>query len=80
MVQEFDIDSALHLQCYLLHNASYYLDMYLDQQGLHKEASWLFKVWSNLLLDERGKLNRPSHVSNLWDHFLISCQIKNTSC
>jgi len=69
MVQEFDIDSALHLQCYLLHNASYYLDMYLDQQGLHKEASWLFKVWSNLLLDERGKLNRPSHRKQFMGSF-----------
>jgi len=69
IVREFSIDPALHLQCYLLHNASYYLDMYLDQQGLHKEASWLFKVWSNLLLNENGKLSQPSYRKQFMESF-----------
>jgi thymidylate kinase len=49
MVAYFGIDSSLNLQLYLLQNATYYLDMYLNQQSLHKEALWLFKTWGNLL-------------------------------
>ena len=49
MISYFGIDTPLHLQLYLLQNAAYYLDMYLNQQSLHKEAIWLFKTWGSLL-------------------------------
>jgi thymidylate kinase len=69
IVREFGIDAALHLQLYLLHNASYYLHMYLDQQTLHKEAFWLFKIWSSLLPDENPKIKRPSHRKQFMESF-----------
>ncbi len=69
LIQEFSIDISLHLQLYLLYNASYYLDMYLDQQNLHKEVPLLFKTWSSLLLDEVHASSRKSDREQFMESF-----------
>jgi thymidylate kinase len=43
------LDPILCLQLYLLYNAAYYLEVYLMQDKLHREAYRLFAVWSELI-------------------------------
>lgn len=50
-------DSKLYYQLYLLLNVSYYLNIYLRQATLHKEAYWLFSTWQALIQDT---MNSPS--------------------
>lgn len=60
LTHKYAIDSKLYFQLYLLINCSYYLEVYLEQQVLHREAGWLFKAWHELLLEETavaGKLS-----------------------
>lgn len=44
-------DPKIYYQLYLLVNASYYLNVYLKQEVLHKEAYWLFDTWQALIQD-----------------------------
>ena len=48
-LRERGLDPALYLRLYLLHNSSYYLEIYLSQEVLHENGYRLFSVWTELL-------------------------------
>jgi thymidylate kinase len=48
-LRERGLDPALYLRLYLLHNAAYYLEIYLSQEVLHENGYRLFSAWSDLL-------------------------------
>jgi hypothetical protein len=48
-LRERELDPALYLRLYLLHNATYYLEIYLSQEVLQETGYRLFSVWSELL-------------------------------
>lgn len=49
LVKKHQIDSALHLDLYLLQNISYYLDVYSKQPEWHMQVQWLLRTWNELL-------------------------------
>ena len=53
-------DTALQFQLYLLCNCSYYLEVYLQQKNLHKEAYWLFGAWHEMLQNETASTSAVS--------------------
>jgi thymidylate kinase len=48
-LREQGLDADFYLQLYLLFNAAYYLEVYLEQEVLHKEGYRLLSIWSELL-------------------------------
>jgi thymidylate kinase len=48
-LREQGLDADFYQQLYLLFNGAYYLQIYLDQEVLHKEGYRLFSMWSELL-------------------------------
>jgi thymidylate kinase len=46
---EQGLDAGFYLQLYLLFNGAYYLEVYLEQELLHKEGYRLLSIWSELL-------------------------------
>jgi len=48
-LREQGLDAGFYLQLYLLFNGAYYLEVYLEQQVLHKEGYRLLSMWSELL-------------------------------
>lgn len=52
LVSQYQIDVKLHYQLYLLINISYYMNLYEQQEVLHKQAHWLVDVWKEALIGE----------------------------
>jgi thymidylate kinase len=48
-LREQGLDAGFYLQLYLLFNGAYYLEVYLEQEVLHKEGYRLLSMWSELL-------------------------------
>jgi thymidylate kinase len=48
-LREQGLDAGFYLQLYLLFNGAYYLEVYLEQEVLHKEGYRLLSLWSELL-------------------------------
>jgi thymidylate kinase len=48
-LREQGLDAGFYLQLYLLFNGAYYLEVYLEQEVLHKEGYRLLAIWSELL-------------------------------
>jgi thymidylate kinase len=48
-LREQGLDAGFYLQLYLLFNGAYYLEVYLEQELLHKEGYRLLSMWSELL-------------------------------
>ena len=48
-LREQGLDAGFYLQLYLLFNGAYYLEVYLEQEVLHKEGYRLLRMWSELL-------------------------------
>lgn len=48
-LREQGLDPDFYQQLYLLFNSAYYLQIYLDQEVLHKEGYQLLSIWSQLL-------------------------------
>lgn len=71
LISHYKIDIAQHFQLYLLLNASYYLDLYLEQQNLHKEAFLLFKVWNYFLSQEQGANDSQQLRNNFIREFFL---------
>ncbi|MBS1668477.1 MAG: hypothetical protein JST58_13960 [Bacteroidetes bacterium] len=76
IVVDYDLDTDFHLQLYLLQNACYYLDMYLNQPNLHKEATWLFRTWNLLLTVETPKAAQIIQRNEFLDCFFLFMQDK----
>ncbi len=49
LINEFRIDVKLHLQLYLIHQISYYMEIYANQQAKHMQIEWLTRIWSEML-------------------------------
>ena len=45
LIGKYDIDFHLHYQLYLLINCSYYINLFIDQERLHKQVFWLIDIW-----------------------------------
>jgi thymidylate kinase len=48
-LREQGLDADFYQQLYLLFNGAYYLEIYLEQEVLHKEGYRLFSLWSEML-------------------------------
>ena len=70
-VEEFEIDVKLHFRLYLLHNISYYLNIYQKQPNLHMQVNWLTAVWKEALSLELKLIDKKSHrdifIADLFD-------------
>jgi thymidylate kinase len=63
-----------YYQLYLLINASYYLNVYLKQEILHKEAYWLFDTWQSLIQDSLATQPGQSGRQQCIEDFLAFMQ------
>lgn len=63
-------DANIYYQLYLLVNASYYLNVYLKQEVLHKEAYWLFDTWQALIQDILAPQSKLSGRQQCIEDFL----------
>jgi thymidylate kinase len=48
-LREQGLDAGFYLQLYILFNGAYYLEVYLEQELLHKEGYRLLSMWTELL-------------------------------
>lgn len=66
LIAKYKVDVELHYKLYLLMNISYYVNVYMQQDLLHKQAGWLLTAWQSALskytLEQSLESNRKSFV------------------
>ena len=65
LIGKYDIDFDLHYQLYLLLNCSYYINLFMNQERLHKQVFWLIDCWEAAFKDltvQKTKLLQSSRA------------------
>lgn len=63
LIERYRIDFRESYRWYLIRNCSYYLNLYMKQQNLHKQAHWLLDCWIAASTDAIKSPKRKAYLT-----------------